>query len=347
MSERGATPRRVLLVGPWPPPWGGDAVQVLTLRRRLDARPDVDCRVLDFGTSRAAGDHACTIPRGRAAFVARLFAGAARADVVHLFTNGHNDKSWVIALLAGLAGRLARTPTVVSLGSGLGPAYLRRAGPVMRRVVRAAVRLARAVLCSNDEARDALIAIGAPHTRLRVSPGFRGVDVTGAPPPAVTEFRRHAPLLGAMASTGAEYGIPLLLDAAAKLRDGFPHLGLLLIGPARVRDPRLGAAVLCAGELAHPEALAAMATLDVFVRPTTFDGDALSVREALALGVPVVASATGHRPPGVSLFAAGDCDDLLRALAAACAAAGRPRTPIVSDGDDALRELLTLYRAGR
>jgi glycosyltransferase involved in cell wall biosynthesis len=36
-----------------------------------------------------------------------------------------------------------------------------------------------------------------------------------------------------------------------------------------------------------------MAQCSVFVRPTYFDGDAASVREALALGVPVVASDVG------------------------------------------------------
>jgi hypothetical protein len=40
------------------------------------------------------------------------------------------------------------------------------------------------------------------------------------------------------------------------------------------------------------------------------DGDAVSVREALALGISVVASATGARPPGVQLFRTGDAGDL-------------------------------------
>ena len=47
------------------------------------------------------------------------------------------------------------------------------------------------------------------------------------------------------------------------------------------------------------------------MRPTLADGDAISVREALALGRPVVASAVGARPPAAALFRAGD--------AAACA----------------------------
>ncbi|MEK6630448.1 MAG: glycosyltransferase, partial [Acidobacteriota bacterium] len=43
------------------------------------------------------------------------------------------------------------------------------------------------------------------------------------------------------------------------------------------------------GELAHPQALAVIRSADVFVRPTLADGDAISVREALVMGVPCVA----------------------------------------------------------
>ncbi|MFN7135061.1 MAG: glycosyltransferase, partial [Myxococcales bacterium] len=56
--------------------------------------------------------------------------------------------------------------------------------------------------------------------------------------------------------------------------------------------------------------LAVMLASDVFVRPTYADGDALSVREALSLGRPVVASAVGFRPEGTTLFRTGDALDL-------------------------------------
>jgi glycosyltransferase involved in cell wall biosynthesis len=49
----------------------------------------------------------------------------------------------------------------------------------------------------------------------------------------------------------------------------------------------------------------------VFVRATLEDGDSISVREALALGVPVVASRVGTRPPGTILFHPGDVEDML------------------------------------
>lgn len=47
----------------------------------------------------------------------------------------------------------------------------------------------------------------------------------------------------------------------------------------------------------------------LFVRPTNTDGDALSIREAVNFGVPVLASDVVERPKGVSLFKNRDAED--------------------------------------
>jgi glycosyltransferase involved in cell wall biosynthesis len=93
-------------------------------------------------------------------------------------------------------------------------------------------------------------------------------------------------------------------------------------------------------DLTRPQALAIVATSDLFVRPTLADGDAISVREALALGRPVVASDVGTRPRNVSTFPAGN--------AAACA---EVIFHVLSNGFaehtitmDCLPTLLALYR---
>ncbi|PYS32840.1 MAG: glycosyl transferase, partial [Acidobacteria bacterium] len=60
------------------------------------------------------------------------------------------------------------------------------------------------------------------------------------------------------------------------------------------------------GDVGHELCLTLMARSAVFSRPTLRDGDSISVREAAALGVPVVASNVGTRPEGVLLFEPGD-----------------------------------------
>jgi glycosyltransferase involved in cell wall biosynthesis len=71
---------------------------------------------------------------------------------------------------------------------------------------------------------------------------------------------------------------------------------------------------ICLGEVSHDRCLALLRASDVTVRSTFVDGDAITVREALAFGVPVVASDTEFRPEGVTLFRRGDVSDLAAKL---------------------------------
>jgi hypothetical protein len=84
-----------------------------------------------------------------------------------------------------------------------------------------------------------------------------------------------------------------------------------------------------------------IAACDVFVRPTLADGDSVSVREALALGRVVVASAVGHRPEGVLTFRAGsaaNCAEILFHAHAHTHSSPHPPT------GDALPALLKIYQ---
>ena len=114
------------------------------------------------------------------------------------------------------------------------------------------------------------------------------------------------------------------------------------MGPARFEHAALAGDLVQAGQLPHATVLAAMRRLDVFVRPTYFDGDASSVREALALGVPVVASDTDFRPEGVLVFRRGDVDALSEALRLALADAPRRSVSAPSEAGSWPR-LLQIY----
>lgn len=123
------------------------------------------------------------------------------------------------------------------------------------------------------------------------------------------------------------YGSDLALDALTALRATYPQVGLV-IGRPSTGDHIFQA--YCKGlqdRMASEGLLDAVWILDggrelwpvikrssVFLRPTTSDGDSISVREALYFGVEVVASDAAPRPEGVHLFANRDSVDFIRAI---------------------------------
>jgi glycogen(starch) synthase len=92
--------------------------------------------------------------------------------------------------------------------------------------------------------------------------------------------------------------------------------------------------------VAHQGTLRAIGRSDVVLRTTLYDGDSVSVREALAFGVPVIATDNGMRPSGVHLIPAQEPAKLLAAIEAALVA-GRPRP--AASGEENLEAVVRFY----
>jgi glycosyltransferase involved in cell wall biosynthesis len=143
------------------------------------------------------------------------------------------------------------------------------------------------------------------------------------------------------------YGRRAMFAALERLSHQVPGLGLAVFGPGTreedfLADARaLGVEALLEdfGELEHPQTLALISRADAFVRPTTADGDSISVREALALGVPCVASDAAVRPAGAVTYEAGRVEGLADAIQFALS-----RGPLRTGGPDAGPFLVQLYR---
>lgn len=118
----------------------------------------------------------------------------------------------------------------------------------------------------------------------------------------------------------------LLIEAFARLCGMRPGLRLLLVGDGPEREAleglvnRLGVAdrVTFAGFQAHPEEF--LRQMDLFALPSRHEAMPLSLLEAWASGLPVVASAVGGIPAIVEhgktglLFPSGDCNALVESI---------------------------------
>ncbi len=139
-------------------------------------------------------------------------------------------------------------------------------------------------------------------------------------------FKIHSPIIGAQGwlgdyFTGRDtYGIDLLLEIIPVLRKIYPRIGLffLVSGVKDVAGQQDAHSII--EKLAISENViladgtfplcAIFKFTDLFLRPTRSDGDSVSVREALGLGIPVVASNCISRPDGCVIHASEDVEDL-------------------------------------
>jgi glycogen(starch) synthase len=326
---------KILLVGDFPPPSGGVATHVEELFRAVRKRGG-ECEVLDIGKGQLPADG--VTPAGSIArFAALLGVRAARGFRIHLHTSGANPKSWALISVCAAAGRASGLPPIITLHSGLAPAWLAQS-KARQGLSRAILRQFGKVIAVNAEIRD---SIGIPEAE--VLPAFSSEFLCpGEPPPGIPDA---SPLFCAMVAPRPEYGESVLLRAFEIVHKALPNAALALYGTgteAFGREPGAGSRepIFGFGELPRPQALALIKRSDVFVRPTLADGDSVSVREALGLGRAVVATSVGNRPPEVRLVPPGDAAALAQAMIEAATAR---RMQPVRPPSDSMHRILELY----
>jgi glycogen synthase len=327
---------KILLIGPVPPPHGGISVHVSGIHRQLVAT-GVECAVLDT-----------SVISDRSRFALKLASYAAQGWTLHLHTNGHNRNSWLLALLCGIAGRWSGG-CVLTLHSGMMPGYVASCPPGYRKLAGFVCRLYSRVICVGPALQDAAISLGTPIERTEIAPAFlaTGSSDIALAPRLLTWIEQRRPLLSTTLFFRPEYGFDLLVEGIARLRRRYPALGCLVMGSGEqsveaarcVREAGLENDVLLLGDVDHETCLSLICRSHVFVRATLEDGDSMSVREALALGVPVVASRVGSRPAGTILFQPGDVDEMVSKINLAWAG---ERTEATAEGLSVSR-LLEIY----
>lgn len=278
------------------------------------------CRVLD--TSRV---------RPGMGFVLTVLRHAFDGWTLHFHTNGHNLKSWLLALGCGLAGQL-RGSSILTLHSGMVPGYLVRAPLWRRKLAAMTCSLYRQVICVSQEISNALVSLGVKSQRMEVLPAFLSTERPKSggqnwPPQILEWIAQHRPLFSTVLFFRPEYGFDFLVAALDRMNRLYPSFGCLVMGSGeqrdeaekRVRDAGLEESILLLGDVDHDACLGLISLCDVFLRPTLEDGDSISVREALSLGVPVVASRTGARPAAAILFRPGDLHEMLAKIEVALA----------------------------
>ena len=254
----------------------------------------------------------------------QLSARTAQADINHI-----TDQAY-----AHLVHALDASRTVLSFHDGIG--LLVRADqtadkpPLIRQLLRAynlaAFRRTAAVICDSEAARRDLLAHADCHpSRVHVVPlGVAPTFFEDAPENARSRFGLPSgPYVLHVGHTGSYKNIPALLHVlAAVALGGVPAIRLLKIG-----TPFTDAQVRLADELGVSDRIVHLGYVprdrlselyrcaDVLLFPSWYEGFGLPILEAMACGVPVVASNLGALPEvvGEAGFLAAPDDHLTMA----------------------------------
>jgi glycosyltransferase involved in cell wall biosynthesis len=229
----------------------------------------------------------------------RLLAGCA-PDVVH----AHGVRAGAAAVLALTRVPRGRRPALQVTVHNMAPAPPSgiMSGPVYLALERLIARRADAVLCVSADLADRMRRAGAGDVALAVVPA------PAAPPPsaeAVAKARAEMgaagrPVVLAVGRLARQKGFDVLVEAMISLqgRDPVPLLVIAGDGPMAgqlaARSRAAGADVRLLGQRADVPAL--LATADVVVAPSRWEGQPLIVQEALRAGRPLVASRVGGIP---------------------------------------------------
>jgi glycogen(starch) synthase len=341
---------RVVQLGPYPPPHGGVQSNLVAIRAFL-RRQGVPCAVINITRHTKPDSDEVYYPK-TAVGVLQLLRRL-DYDIIHLHVGGMlTPRLLSLALTCTL---LRGCKSIMTFHSGgyptsdeaksVGPNSL--AGFVLRRF-------------------DGLIGVNPEiirfFQRLGVSPNRTRLIYPYAflpdeqPAPALPQslasfFSAHSIVLISVGLLEPEYDLPLQIEVLGHLRKKFPSAGLALIGSgsleqelrAQISVRPYAEHVLLCGDVPHAITMHAISRAHLMLRTTLYDGDAVSVREALHLGTPVIASDNGMRPSGVHLIPKSDLQALLHAIEERLA---QPvSTKKASGGDDSnLQAVFDFYR---
>jgi glycosyltransferase involved in cell wall biosynthesis len=180
-------------------------------------------------------------------------------------------------------------------------------------------------------AADSFIARGIPPEKLVINP--YGVGLDDFTPPGLARTHHGRPRVLFVGRLGIRKGLPWLLEAfAPHARDAELHLVGPEDGEAEQLFARLpSAAVIRHGPLPRSGVIRAMQEADIFCLPSLEEGLPLSLLQAMATGLPVIASfETGistvdpDERAGITVPAM-DCDALTEAIGTLAGDAGRRR----------------------
>lgn len=340
---------KILLLGPYPPPRGGVTRNMLSIRDELIAAGHGYKIIATSRSTEPSSDPNVLFPSSPLELLKLL--RTVDHDILHIHVGG-DIPNRVLGLLFACTV-FARKGSVFTLHSGGYPLSDAGKGASKNSLLgRVFSRFSR-VISVNGMMSEMFVRFGVEQKNIRLILPFpndvpdKNVEI----PEAIAAFiSKHKPLLFSASLLEKEYDISLQIEALGEVLKDFPDVGLLLAGSGslegklreEIAAKPYADKIFLAGDLDHAIVLRLIDECACLLRTTRYDGDAISVREALFLETPVIATDNGMRPEGVCLIPVGDREALANKIKQI---ADRPKLPKKEKTGDRsnIRAVLDLY----
>lgn len=322
-------PAKILQIGNYPPPMCGWAIQLKLVTEELRRRGYV-CEVLKINEGRQTKSQEYIDVQNGWDYLAKVWRYALRGYRLNVHLNGMSKKGYVLAMIAGVIGRIMFRPALVTFHGGLSQDYFPRYDQSLAHwAFYVLFTLAGTIACDSQPIKDAIerygIAAGKIETIATFSPQYLTFSPAALPDEVEDFFRRRRPVILSYVSFRPEYRLETLREGMRLYGKEYPDAGFIWLGfpgkemaaaNAYVQDwpTQERASLLLLGNLTHDEFLTLLGRCFLCLRTPACDGVAATVLEALALAVPVVASENGRRPAGVVSYNDIDAGDMAEKL---------------------------------
>jgi glycosyltransferase involved in cell wall biosynthesis len=308
----------------------GWAIQTKLVMDELRRRGHI-CQVLKINENRQIKDPAYIDVQGGFDYLFKVFRHGFAGYRLNVHVNGQSKKGYILALIAALVGRLTFHPARITFHGGLSQAYFPRPDSFRLRWAFALLfHLAGGIACDDNFVKQAVADHGVAPQKIAVietfSPQYLSFQSLVLSEKIETFIKNHQPVFFCYVSFRPEYRLSVLREAMCRFRQYQPKAGFIWLG---FPDRELPCAqdfigewqseeresLLLLGNLTHDEFLTLLSRCFASIRTPACDGVAASVLESLVMGIPVVASENGRRPPGTLTYtetsAADLCDKLV------------------------------------
>jgi glycosyltransferase involved in cell wall biosynthesis len=322
-------PAKILQIGNYPPPMCGWAIQLKLVTEELRRRGHI-CEVLKINEGRQVKSPQYVDVQNGWDYLRKIWHFARCGHCLNVHVNGMSKKGYALAMAAVLVGRLLNRAALVTFHGGLGQSYFPRHDYSLPHWAFSALfRLAGSIACDSQPIQEQIVRYGIRTGKVQCIPTFSPQYVQFTPialSEKISKFlMQHTHVILSYVSFRAEYRLDVLREAMKLHRTQHPGTGFVWLGfpnkeillakdyvgtwPTDEQD-----SLLLLGNLRHDEFLTLLSRCFLYLRTPACDGVAASVLEALALGIPVVASENGRRPIAVVTYRDDDAMDMAEKL---------------------------------